>query len=68
MIGAEGGLPTAPMVCSTLGRRHELVSNAVLAFNHSLCQYTVCLGYSWILINVDKKYFKKSKNSEKIKP
>ena len=34
--------------------------NVVLAFNH------VCLGYSWILINVDKKYMKKSKNSEKI--
>ena len=42
----------------------NLWPNAVLAISHPLGQYTVCLGYSWILINVDNFFFFKSKNSK----
>ena len=42
----------------------NLWPNAVLAFNHALGQYTVCLGYCWILINVDKNIWKKLKTEK----
>ena len=38
--------------------------NAVLTFNHPLDVHIVCLGFSWILINLDKKCFLKCENFE----
>ena len=45
------------------------MANAVLILNHPLsclCVRIVCLGSRWILINIDKKCFKKSNNFKKI--
>ena len=37
-------------------------ASTVLAFNHPLGVQIVCLGFLWIVINVDKKCFFKSEN------
>ena len=65
----RGGSPAAPNTCSTLGRRHQHVAqfcrNIQTSFSMCLCIQKVCLVYSRIHKNVIKKYFFKSKNSEK---
>ena len=44
--------PTAPIACSTLGRRHQHVArccgNIQLTFSRCLCMQIVCLGSRWI--------------------
>ena len=69
-----GDTPAALIVCPTLGRRHQYVAqccrNIQPSFNKCLpClrMQNVCLGFKRIHRNVDKKYFFKSKNSEKNK-
>ena len=64
---AGGGTPQHRWSAQRWADGINLWPNAELAFNHPSGQYTVCLGYSWILINVDKqtifeyiwKFFKK---------
>ena len=66
-----GDTPAALIVCPTLGRRHQHVThccrNIQPSFSKCLGIQKVCLGFKRIHRNVDKKYFKKSKNSEKNK-
>ena len=66
--GGGGGSLTVPIACLTLVRRHQLVAqccrNIQPSFNRSLCIQIFCLGFPCIHINVGKKYFNKSKNTE----
>ena len=65
MIGGGGVPPQHRWSAQRWADGINLGSNAVLAFNHPLGQYTVCLGYSWIHINVAKKYLKNKKIGKK---
>ena len=68
MIGGREGSPTALIVCSTLGRQHQLEAQcrAVLAFNHpldELCDW-VFHGFLQILLKNDFVNQKKSERNE----
>ena len=56
----------ASIVCPTLGRRYQHDCGLMLTLGHPLVVQIVCLGYLWILRNIDKKIFFKSENFEKI--
>ena len=63
--------PATLIVCPTPGRRHEHVAQCCRNIQPSFASVQVCKKFVWVLSslirNVDIKYFKKSKNSEKHK-
>ena len=52
MVGAPPPPPQHRWSAQRWADGINLWPNAVLAFNHPLGQYTQCLGYSRILINI----------------
>ena len=71
IVRTWGDKPATLIVCPTLGRRHHHVTqcckNIQPSFSKCLGIQNVCLGFKRIHWNFDKKYFFKSKNSEKNK-
>ena len=71
IIRTWGDTPATLIVCPTLGRRHQHMAqccgNIQPSFSKCLGIQKVCLGFKRIHRNVDKKYFLKTKNSEKNK-
>ena len=71
VVRTWGDTPATLIVCSTLGRRHQHVAqccrNIQPSFSKCLDIQKGCLGFKRFYRNVDIKYFKKSKNSEKNK-
>ena len=57
------------IVGPTLGRQHEHLAqccrNIQPSFSKCLCIHKVCLGFKRFHRNIDKKYFFKSKKTEK---
>ena len=71
IVRTWGDTPATLIVCPTLGRRHQHVAqccrNIQSSFSKCLGIQKVCLSFKLFHKNVDKKYFFKSKNSEKNK-
>ena len=65
--GGGMGSPTAPMVCSSLGRLYQFVAKYCARIQPDQC--TLCLGYSWLVINIViyilRKVFENLKNLKK---
>ena len=65
--GRGGGSPTAPIVCSTLGRRHQRVAQCCRNIQTSLTSVWVYKKFVWVIIEMLIKYiFKNLKTLKKL--
>ena len=71
IVRTWGDTPATLIVCPTLSRQHHHVAqccrNIQSSFSMCLGIQKVCLGFKRFHRNINKKYFEKSKNSEKNK-
>ena len=69
IVRTRGDTTATLIVCPKLGRRHQQVAqccrNIQSSFSKCLGIQKVCLGFKRFHKNIDKKYFFKSKNSQK---